>query len=209
MGWKMNKIKNYLAYAWHYYLIFALVTVIFWTIAFNIKSAPKRDEEVRIFISAYHVRTKELERDLKKLVDGKKIKNISVDYAYYGDGFFNYIFLTRGLTSSDIIITNASNLEVDLARYYVPFAREYLEENLNLDQDHQLLKQGNAIYGFPVYYASINLLSDYVTYESGEGEEVYMLINRNSEYFKNPQTDNNVHAVIELIFSYFREDRDV
>ena len=182
----MNKFKHYFLYIWHYYVLYAFFVIMFWLLLFGYLAAPNKNEKLNFFIAAYFVETEKLEQDLSKNLKKYNVKRVDVDFLAPDNQNFNYVFTTRGLVGTDIIILNESKLpSTDYARYFISLDVDILSNYLPKDIEYRYLYNNGKIYGISIYdsaYPNINFLSEYISYtiDGVAAERYYLLFNKSS-----------------------------
>lgn len=181
----MHKRNRYFLYVWHYYAIYAVLIIFFWLLLFKFLATPQKDERLNIFIAAYQVETVLLEQTLHKRLQQYDVKTVGVDYMAPDNGNFNYVFMTRGLIGTDIIILNKEKLPgADYGRYFAAIDPDLLMPYLPASASLRYLRENDNIYGITVYdpVAATGYLTEYIEYTKEDvlPEEYYLFFNKSS-----------------------------
>ena len=100
-----NNLRNHLRYYAHFYVIIPLLVCLLVPYLINIKVAPKKNEEITIYIAAYHTD----DEAIKKLIldnISDDISNVKVLSYNITDAYFGTTLNSVAITDTDIIIIN-------------------------------------------------------------------------------------------------------
>ncbi len=150
----MNKkfdLLSFLAKNWWYYVLWALLVIFVWEIAFTIITKPKDEESVYLFFGVESARTDEMNAYLQA-VKPDYVKHIDVTAYSTATKGFDYLFATRGQLQTDIFVLPESYCDpsVMTSTFYpmdISAVKEIFGEDAQCDK---AVFEGKA-YGVKIY----------------------------------------------------------
>jgi hypothetical protein len=182
----MNKrFSTYMFYNWYYYIVYAIIVIFFWILLFTNLGAAKDNEKISIFLGTYDVDRVELTALIEDSLRDTIIKEINVDSSYDKGNQFGYIFATRGMVNTDILILNENYVrEEDFSIYFKALDLFIIEKYLPTDVKHSYLEYDDKVYGILVYSEeeNVNVLADIISYNNEENNDrYYLFLNKSSK----------------------------
>lgn len=108
---KKTDFSTFLSRNWVYYVVWLIVSVFIFSQLTSIAVKPKKEETVGLFICARSAG--DIENALDVALDGAETRpsGIVVYNRYYTDDYYNLLFLTQGLSASEIFILPSAILD--------------------------------------------------------------------------------------------------
>ena len=182
-----NNLRNHLRYYAHFYVIIPLLVCLLVPYLINIKVAPKKNEEITIYIAAYHTD----DEAIKKLIldnISDDISNVKVLSYNITDAYFGTTLNSVAITDTDIIIIPQ---EYATEKLVVPYFANLNSYNLN-DVNKYIFN--NNFYGIEIYDKNNNdnFLSEIITFNSDDSnhEKYYLFVNKDTVNFNSVVTTN-------------------
>jgi len=201
----INDLKNHLRYYVHFYVIILFLVCLLVPYLINIKVAPKKNEEITIYIAAYSTDDEAI-RNLILDNISDDITNVKVLSYNITDVYFGTTLNSVAITETDIIIIPQ---EYATEKLVIPYFANLKSYNLN---DVNKCIFNNDFYGIEIYNKNSdnNFLSEMITFNSDDSnhEKYYLFVNKDTVNFNSvvatnsKDNSNYVDDVIKILLGW-------
>ena len=165
----MNKkfdLLSFLAKYWWYYVLWTLLVIFVWEIAFTIITQPKEKESVYLFLGVEDAKADEMYAHLEA-AKPDYVRHLDITAYSTRITGFDYLFVTRGQLQTDIFVLPESYCDpfVMTSTFY-PMDLNTVKELFGDDADCDKAVYDGKAYGVKIYdkVANVGRATTYLTY---------------------------------------------